>query len=105
MELAKELGLELTAKTVTIQTVESNSTSTRQFTNLRIESVDESYGADVVDSLVGTLLTSENDQAPAKRDFAKLPHAHGIVFEDHEARVEMILGVAHTDTWLGAEVR
>ena len=71
MELAKELGLELTAKTVTIQTVESNSTSTRQFTNLRIESVDESYGADVVDSLVGTLLTLENDQVPAKRDFAK----------------------------------
>ena len=104
-ELAEELGLELIAKTVTIQTVESNVTSTRQFANLRIESVDEFYGADIIDSLVGTLLTSENDQAPAKRGFANLPHAHGVTFEDHDARVEMILGVAHAETWVGAELR
>ena len=32
-------------------------------------------------------------------------HAQGIRFEDHDASVQMILGVAHAETWIGGEIR
>ena len=40
-ELAKRLGLVQRAKSVTIQTVDSNMTSNRHFADLRVESIDE----------------------------------------------------------------
>ena len=67
--LAQELDLKQTTKTVTIQTVNSTITATRQFVDMRIEAVDESYGADVIEALSGNLLTSDNDTPPSKRDF------------------------------------
>ena len=105
MELAKELELSLRARSVTIQTVESNTTVYRYFANLRIEAIDETYGADVDEALVGSLLTSDGDLAPAKRGFDKLPHAQGIHFADVDAKVQMMLGVAHAEAWIGAKIR
>ena len=105
MELAKELELSLRARSVTFQTVESNTTAYRYFANLRIQSIDETYGADVDEALVGSLLTSDGDLAPAKRGFDKLPHAHGIQFADFDAKVQMILSVAHAEAWIGAKIR
>ena len=103
--LAQELDLKQTTKTVTIQTVNSTITATRQFVDMRIEAVDESYGADVIEALSGNLLTSDNDTPPSKRDFTNCAHARDIEFVDIDAKVEMILGIAHADSWMGAEVR
>ena len=50
---------------VTIQTVESSTTDYRHFVDLRIESLDSSYGADINDALVGMLLTGNSDLPPA----------------------------------------
>ena len=104
-ELAAELGLKSTTKTVNVKTVETNSTTKKQFTNLRIEAIDESYGADISDAMIARLLTNGNDIPPAKRDKSQFPQANGISFEDHDAGIQMILGVAHAETWIGAEVR
>ena len=104
-ELAKKLGLVQRAKSVTIQTVDSNMTSNRHFADLRVESIDEVYGADISGALVCSLLTSNEDAPPSKRGFNKLSHAQGIHFEDHDASVQMILGVAHAETWVGGEIR
>ena len=104
-ELTKELGLENKTKTVTIQTVNSTTTATRQFVDFRIEAIDESYGADVVEALSGGLLTSENDIPPSRRDFSSCTNARDITFIDVDAKVEMILGIAHAESWMGAEVR
>ena len=105
VELAVELGLEQITKTVNVKTVETNVTTNKQFADLRIEAIDESYGANIKDAMVARLLTNGNDLPPAKRDRRQFPHADGIVFEDHDAEIQMILGVAHAETWINSEVK
>ena len=96
-DLATEMDLTLRKKSVTIQTIDASATSERRFTDFRVEALNESYGANVEGALVGILLTSESDQAPAKRQMDKWPHAEGISFEDHESKVHLILGAAHAE--------
>ena len=104
-DLATEMDLTLRKKSVTIQTIDASATSERRFTDFRLEALNESYDANVEGALVGILLTSESDQAPAKRQMDKWPHAEGISFEDHESKVHLILGAAHAEAWMGAELR
>ena len=104
-DLATDMDLIQHKKSVTVQTIDASSTAERRFTDFRLESLDESYGADVEGALVGFLLTSENDRAPAKRRLDKWPHAKGISFENHDAGVHVILGAAHAEAWMGAELR
>ena len=75
VELAVELGLEQTTKVVNVKTVETNVTTNKHFAYLRIETIDESYGADIKDAMVARLLTNRNDLPPAKRDRKQFPHA------------------------------
>ena len=104
-ELITELGLEQRSKMVTVQTVDSTVSTRRCFVDFRVESLDGNYRADVNGALVGKLLTSENDLPPAKRDFSSLKHANGIIFDDINADISMIIGVSHAEAWVGAEIR
>ena len=104
-DLVQRLGLEQRSKTMTVQTVETKVTQRRHLTHFRLESKDGAYSASIDDALVAQVWSGENDIPPAKRDLSAFPHLRGIVFEDADAKVELILGVAHAETWLGAEVR
>ena len=104
-DIISDLELEQRKRPVTIQTVESSTPDYRRFVDLRIESIDSSYGADINDALVGKLLTGNSDLPPAKRDLSALRHLNGINFIDIDAGISMIIGVSHAEAWVGAEIR
>ena len=85
---------------LTLVTLDSRENMKRAFVGVSVESIDKEYVADVRNALVGNLLTSETDLPPAKRDVSKYSHLSDIVFEDHDAKVEMIVGAAHVDAWV-----
>ena len=104
-DIILDLELEQRKRPVTIQTVESSTTDYRRFVDLRIESLDSSYGADINDALVGKLLTGDSDLPPAKRDLSALQHLDNVDFIDIDADISMIIGVSHAEAWAGAEIR
>ena len=103
-DIILDLELDQRKRPVTIQTVESTTTDYRRFVDLRIESIDSSYGADINDALVGKLLTGNSDLPPAKRDLSALRHLDNIDFIDIDADITMIIGVSHAEAWAGAEI-
>ena len=104
-ELIADLELAQKRKTVTVQTVEGSITEHRQFVDIRIQSIDGSYNAEVSDVLVGKLVAGKTDIPPAKRDTAALRHVENIEFEDIDAGILMIIGVSHAEAWTGVEMR
>ena len=58
------------------------------------------YAANVEGALVGALLTGNNDIPPARRNLSEFPHLSSLQYEDHDAELEMIISVAHIDTWV-----
>ena len=49
-------------------------------------------------------LQENNDIPPAKRNLSEFPHLSSLKYEDHDAELDMINGVAHIDTWVSRQV-
>ena len=104
-ELIADLELEQRIKSVTVQTVEATITEDRNFVNVRIQSIDGSYSAEITDALVGKLVAGKTDIPPAKRNLSALRHVENIEFDNIDAGILMIIGVSHIEAWTGVEVR
>ena len=93
------LKLKQVTKDMTIQTVETKITQKRRLANFAIESIHSDYRVEIEQALVAKLWCGENDLPPAKRDLSKFDHLRDVAFDDADAAVEMIISVAHADTW------
>ena len=54
---------------------------------------------------MGDLITGSSDVPPVDRDCSKFPHLSDVVFERAMGDVDMIIGAAHAEAWLGGECR
>ena len=55
---------------------------------------------------MGDLLTGSGDLHPSRHNISKYPHLSSIDFgNDNGAKLEMIIGVAHIDTWIAGNVQ
>ena len=98
--LVERLQIKPTWTELTLVTLDNRESMKRAFVGVSVESIDREYVADVRNALVGNLLTSEADLPPSKRDISKYSHLSDIIFEDYDAKVEMIVGAAHVDAWV-----
>ena len=105
--MIKELKLDTWMEFMTVKILDNTEEGDHCLTSrrrlMRIKSVDANYLAEVEGALVGQLLTRNNDILPAKRNLSALPHLSSLVFEDHDADLDMIIGVAHIHTWVASE--
>ena len=99
-DLVKRLEAERTWAKTKILTVDSATTTNRSFVDLSILSLDGEFTAETAGALVGQLLTNEGDKPPAKRDLSAFVHLSDLEYEDFDAKLEVILGVAHDKTWM-----
>ena len=103
--IVDELNILTSSKLMTVKTVNSEDTRHRNVADFRLESLDREYVADVEEALVGKLLTSSSDIPPCRRDLSDLPYLQDVQFDEIDADVAFIIGVAHWEAWLGGEVR
>ena len=96
-ELIADLELEQRIKSVTVQTVEATITEDRNFVDVRIQSIDGSYNAEITDALVGKLVAGKTDIPPAKRNLSALRHVENIEFDNIDAGILMIIGLSHIE--------
>ena len=89
---------------MTVKTLDSTVEGEQRLTSMRLESIGGAYAANVEGALVGALLTGNNNIPPAKRNLSEYPHLSSLVYEDHDAELDMIIGVAHIDTWVSSQV-
>ena len=94
-DVIKDLAIETTTTNMRVITVDSEIVSKRTMASFTIESIDESYCANVIEALVGRLLTSESDMAPYKRNLKDYPHLKDVRFYAMDATVDVIIGAAH----------
>ena len=104
-EVIEALDIETTITNMRVITVDSEIVSKRTMASFTIESLDESYSANVINALVGRILTSEQDTAPFRRNLENHPHLKGLNFEKIEAKVEIIVGAAHFEASYPEEVK
>ena len=88
-----------------MKTLDSVIIGKRSTTNFMLQSLDSSYWADVDGALVADMLTSDSDIPPSKRNISGYPHLTDLVFDDLDSSVQMIIGVAHIEAWLGGGIR
>ena len=99
------LGLSVLSQRMSVKTLDSVIVGNRSTTNFALQSLDSSYSADVDGALVADMLTSDSDIPPSKRDVSGYPHLADLVFDDLDSSVQMIVGVAHIQAWLGGGIR
>ena len=102
--LITDLKLDTWTEFMTVKTLDSSVEGERRLTSMRLESVQGAYSADIDGALVGAMLTGNNDIPPAKRNLSEFPHLASLRYEDHDAELEMIIGVSHIDTWVSKQV-
>ena len=104
--LSTRLSLSTWTEQLTVTTLGNTSTGEKTLALYRLESVDSLYKADIDGALVGDLLTGSGDLHPSRRNLTRYPHLSSIDFgDDNDAELEMIIGVAHIDTWIAGDVR
>ena len=104
--LSTRLSLSTWTEQLTVTTLGNTSTREKVLALNRLESVDSLYQADIEGALVGDLLTGSGDLHPSRRNLTKYPHLSSIDFgDDNGAELEMIIGVAHIDTWIAGNVQ
>ena len=104
-ELADFLGLSRVTCRATVSVLDYVQTTTRDFADLRIESVATEYSVDVKDALIRKNLTGKSDIPPGKRDLSAYPHLQDLQFKDCPDGIGLIISVNHIDTWQGHECR
>ena len=102
-EVVKALAIETKATDMRVITVENEIVSKRTTASFIIESIDESYRANVNDGLVAKLLC--NDISPSRRNLEGYHHLKHIQFDDIEAEISIIISAAHFRASIPKEVR
>ena len=101
--IVAELRLETWTEVLTVQTLDNSVSGERLLTALTVESINGKYSAMVKGALVGRLLAGDAPQS--KRNLSYFPHLAALPFEDHDANLDLIIGVPHVETWSGKELR
>ena len=100
-EIAAKLGLNIDMKRSKIYGVNNVTDKMGKQTNLIMKSLNGIYEATVNDALVGDFTAADPNEAPAKRDLSKFHHLDDIPLINLNARVEVLLGSGHIQTWQG----
>ena len=103
--VSDELAMDTWTEELTVKTLDCYTSGERALTRLSIQSVDGLYEADVNGALLGEFLTGDGDINPAHRNVSNYPHLADLPFEDFDAELEMIIGIAHIGAWIGGDVR
>ena len=100
--------LELPTKVeeMVVTTLDSRIVGDRVLTSCTLESLTSNYDADLVDAMVGRILTGMDEMPPARRDVSKYAHLKNLPFLDAGTEeVDMLIGTGHSETIFGGEVK
>ena len=102
-EVIKDLEIETKTTEMRVITVDNEIVSKRTTASFTVESLDETYCANVNDGLVARLLC--NDIPPSRRKLEGYHHLQSIQFDDMEAEISIIISAAHFQASIPEEVR
>ena len=102
-EVIKDLEIETKTTEMRVITVDNEIVSKRTTASFTVESLDETYCANVNDGLVARLLC--NDIPPSRRKLEGYHHLKSIQFDDMEAEISIIISAAHFQASIPEEVR
>lgn len=89
-----------------LSTFDSCQDSTREFCNFEVMPLDRSFTLDVQNGLVGTILTTEQDQPPRNLEIAQHSYLSDVHFDElDDPTIGLILDAKWAYTWLGGEIR
>ena len=104
-ELAVRLGLKITSRWTELTTINTTTEGMSPRAKIAIKSSSGSYSSNVEDAIVGDFGAAKGDLPPAKRDFSKAEHLHGVPFIDIDAKIEALISVAHGVTVWGWRIK
>ena len=102
---ARQIDLKTHTKLTEVTTLRGPEVKETQMANFRIESLDGTYVCDVNDAIVDNLPVVDADIPPSRRDLSGYSHLDGVVFDDADGNVDLVLGAAHAAAFWGGEVR
>ena len=103
IEVARFLGIQMEESEFEVASFEGLSNKARNTGNFIIEDIEGIYSEEIFDALIGHFPDENRDLPPAKLDLSEYDHLEDLDFIDIDAKVEMILSVAHSDTWIPDE--
>ena len=104
-ELAVRLGLKITSKWTELTTINTSTQGMSPRAEIAIKSSSGSYSSKIQDAIVGDFGAAKGDLPPAKRDFSGAEHLHGVPFIDIDAKIEVLISVAHGVTVWGWKIK
>ena len=99
LSVARRLGIQMYESVFPVASFDNISSKARNTANFVIEDIYGEYGEEVHDALIGVFPDANRDLPPSKMNLEEYEHLKDLEFIDLDAKVEMILSAAHSDTW------
>ena len=93
------------AELIEVRVLGGESIGPRRVASYIVESIEDDYTAAVPNAMVATLLTTQSDIPPAKRDLSNFDHLSSLPFIDVNDGIGMIIGVSHCTAWTGEKCK
>ena len=104
--LARELNLTRMTKNTRLHTVEGVSHRPRQLADLEICNLAGDLCLEVPSALIGDFLTTSEDKPPRNEEIIDFDYLDGVKFDElNHDRIDAIISVEFSWTWLGGEMR
>ena len=104
--LAETLKLQTKQKDSTLIVVGSSSRERRRFGDVAVANLEGNLVLNVKDAVVMDILTTEEDLPPTNDEIEGVDYLEDVSFEElTDKSVGMLIGMKHSWTWLGGEVR
>ena len=104
--LADRIGADVFQESCQLSTFDSCEESKRDFANFTVQPIDGEFSLDIVNALVGTILTTERDKPPRNSDVCHLSYLKDVHFHElDDPTVGVILDARWAWYWVKSEIR
>ena len=100
-DVVDELEIPCKSELMEVRVLGGDSIGPRRVASYIVESIEDDYTAAVPNAMVATLLTTQSDIPPSKRDLSNHGHLSNLPFIDINDGIGMIIGVSHCLAWTG----
>ena len=100
-DVVDELEIPCKSELMEVRVLGGDSIGPRRVASYIVESIEDDYTAAVPNAMVATLLTTQSDIPPSKRDLSNHGHLSKLPFIDINDGIGMIIGISHCLAWTG----
>ena len=86
---------------MSLATVDNKSWGERRLSAFTIHSTTSDFDVDILHGVIGNFLTGEGEVPPARQSLTLFPPVQNVRFLDSGGEIEVLLGTAHLNTWVG----